>query len=233
MEGWMMTDTIRVMLIEDDPMVQEVNKMFVERVPGFQICSLARNGKEGLEKITSVQPDLVLLDIFMPEQNGLETLQHLRKTEADVDVIVITAAQDKETIRAMMRLGAFDYIMKPFKFERLQHSLEKYKVFKQQLMGDGKIEQKDLDQMKGISSQPHPRSNEDLPKGLNLKTLEQVIQFMKKQSSPLSAEETAEGIGIARVTARRYLDYLVKQEQVKVKIEYGSVGRPMNLYEWK
>jgi two-component system, CitB family, response regulator DctR len=59
-----MTNEIRVLLIEDDPMVQEVNKQFIERLPAFKIVDTASNGLEGLEKIRQSKPDLVILDIF-------------------------------------------------------------------------------------------------------------------------------------------------------------------------
>ncbi|MDX8343159.1 response regulator [Rossellomorea sp. YZS02] len=229
-----MKKLINVLLIEDDPMVQEVNRMFIERVPGFAVCAIAGNGQEGAEKVASFQPDLILLDNFMPKQNGLETLQAFRKQDTDVDVIVISAAQDKETIRTMMRLGVVDYIIKPFKFERLKQALKKYQSFKQHMMGDGTIGQEEIDRLQGG---PSPAKTDkqivDLPKGLNQQTLEQIVQFLSGQSLPLSAEETAEGIGIARVTARRYLDYLLKSDQVQMVIEYGSIGRPVNRYQWK
>ncbi|GAA0316411.1 two-component system response regulator DctR [Bacillus carboniphilus] len=228
-----MTRDIQIMLIEDDPMVQEVNRSFIERLSGFHVCAAASNGVAGLEQLKNVQPDLILLDNFMPEQNGIETLQAIRSQDFNVDVIVVTAAQDKETILAMKRYGAFDYIIKPFKFERLKQALLQYKAFKDELMGDKPIEQQDLDHVRGlIPSNPHANLNDDLPKGLNQQTLQQIIQLLSKEGSPLSAEETAERIGIARVTARRYLEYLQKSGQVKLVVEYGSIGRPINRYQW-
>ncbi|MCC5802172.1 response regulator [Rossellomorea vietnamensis] len=229
-----MTKPINVLLIEDDPMVQEVNRMFIERVPGFTVCAIAGNGQEGAEKVSSYQPDLVLLDNFMPRQTGIETLQAFRQQGTDVDVIVISAAQDKETIRDMMRLGVVDYIIKPFKFERLKQALEKYRAFKQQISGEGMIGQREIDQLqKSPSPSGADNHHMDLPKGLNGQTLQQIVQYLSDQSTPLSAEETAEGIGIARVTARRYLDYLLKSDQVQIMIEYGGIGRPVNRYQWK
>jgi two-component system, CitB family, response regulator DctR len=229
-----MTKPINVLLIEDDPMVQEVNRMFIERVPGFTVCAIAGNGQEGADKVSSFQPDLVLLDNFMPRQTGIETLQAFRQQGTDVDVIVISAAQDKETIRDMMRLGVVDYIIKPFKFERLKQALEKYRAFKQQISGEGMIGQREIDQLQGgPSSHRADKHHVDLPKGLNAQTLQQIVQYLSGQPNPLSAEETAEGIGIARVTARRYLDYLLKSDQVHIMIEYGGIGRPVNRYQWK
>src|SRR3954454_4811733 len=113
----MNNDIIQVLLIEDDPMVQEVNKQFIERLPQFQIIDTASNGLEVIEKIKGLHPDLVILDIFMPSLNGIDTIYEIRKEQLDVDVIIISAANDPITIRKMMQNGAFDYLIKPFKFD--------------------------------------------------------------------------------------------------------------------
>jgi two-component system response regulator DctR len=72
--------------------------------------------------------------------------------------------------------------------------------------------------------------DEGVPKGLNEITLKQVYLFLLKEGGALSAEEVAEGVGLARVTARRYLDFLEKSNRVVLELQYGSVGRPVNRY---
>lgn len=124
---------IKVILIEDDPMVQEVNKEFIKSVPGFQVAAVAGNGEQGIQLIKEIRPDLVVLDVYMPKKDGVKTLQDIRKQKIQVDVIVISAAKDKETIGIMLQNGARDYIIKPFKFERMKESLENYKAFKSKI----------------------------------------------------------------------------------------------------
>ncbi|MDQ0220261.1 response regulator [Peribacillus cavernae] len=229
----MIKESISVLLIEDDPMVQEVNKQFIERVNGFKVTDVASNGQEGLRKIMHSPPDLVILDIFMPVQDGIDTLYEIRKQQADVDVIVISAANDQKTIRKMIQNGAFDYLIKPFKFERLKQTLEKYYRFRTQVQKDNPLSQSQLDKMIFQKDQGHSadqRTKEALPKGLNEATLNQIIEFLNLQASSLSAEEVADGIGIARVTARRYLDYLKGQGVLHLDTQYGSIGRPINKY---
>lgn len=223
---------ISVILIEDDPMVQEVNKQFVERVPGFRIVGTASNGREGLDQIRSLQPDLVIMDIYMPELNGLETLKQIRQQQLEVDVIAITAANDRKSIREMLHNGAADYIMKPFKFERVRQSLEDYRELRTSLQREQSLSQSELDRLLRGRSETGPRDETELPKGLQELTLKQIIQFLMGQTAPLSAEEVAEGVGLARVTARRYLDYLEKKRQVQLDMQYGGVGRPINRYKY-
>ncbi|ARI76402.1 response regulator [Halobacillus mangrovi] len=219
---------IQVLLIEDDPMVQEVNRQFIERVPNFQVVDTASDGKEGVKLANQLAPDLIVLDIYMPGQDGIHTLKEIRSHAFDIDVIVITAANDKETIRSMFQHGAKDYIIKPFKFERLQQSLMNYRSYRLKMSGSGEMKQQHIDHL--ITNQLESGGVKELPKGLNQQTLEQITTFLNQQSDALSAEQVADGIGIARVTARRYLDYLQKNGEVDIDIQYGGVGRPVNRY---
>ena len=228
----------RVILIEDDPMVLEVNRQFVERVPGFEIVGTSSNGLEGIEKVRSLLPDLVILDIYMPGQNGTEVLQQIRSEQLGVDAIVITAANDIPTIQRMLHQGAVDYIVKPFKFERVQEALGNYQTMKRRLSKDSTLSQAELDQLlHGAEIALLPKSSStamemDLPKGLQELTMKQVMLFLLQQQKSVSAEEVAEGVGLARVTARRYLEFLVKNEHVKLDLAYGGIGRPVNRYVW-
>lgn len=118
-----------MLLIEDDPMVQEVNRQFIEQVEGFIVIAAASNGLEGIQLIKQHQPDLTIIDMYMPSQDGLTTLQQIRANGYKTDVIAVTAASDIETVRKVLQYGAVDYIMKPFKFERMKQALEQYRSF--------------------------------------------------------------------------------------------------------
>ena len=72
-------DAITVLLIEDDPMVREVNRGFIERVENCRVVGYASNGREGLEQIERLKPELVFMDIFMPEQDGISTIRAIRE----------------------------------------------------------------------------------------------------------------------------------------------------------
>ncbi|HWK24432.1 MAG TPA: response regulator [Ureibacillus sp.] len=229
-------ETIKVLLVEDDPMVREVNRQFIERVEGFKVTAMCSNGVDGFNKIVEQKPDLVIMDIFMPEQDGLITLRKIRNANLPVDVITVTAANDMQTIQQILHLGVYDYIMKPFTFERIQQTLLNYFNFKLKSFGVQDITQKELDEM------IHPyrdieESNgiettllTELPKGFNRTTLDKVMHFVKSSKEGVSADEVAAGIGVARVTARRYLDFLEKQNFISVDVHYGGVGRPINHY---
>lgn len=224
-------EEIKVVLIEDDPMVQEVNKEFIRSVEGFQVIAVASNGEEGIKFVKELNPDLVILDIFMPKKDGTEVLQELRRQELETDVIVVSAAKDRETIKLMLQNGAIDYIIKPFKLHRIQKALEKYRQYRMSLRNTGVISQEQLDLL--LYSGRSEANVSHLPKGLNEFTLNEIVSYVKKQEEPRSAEEVAHAIGIARVTARRYLDYLEKKGVIHLDVQYGGVGRPVNRYVFR
>jgi len=225
---------IDLVLVEDDPMVMEVNEGFVKRIGGFRICGKAKTGKGALELIQELRPHLVILDIYLPDCNGIQILREIRRQGIPTDIILITAAQDVATVQTGLHFGIVDYIIKPFKFERIEAALNNYRSYAEQFRNRGEMNQEDLDRLiKILPSQEsyHRKSREPLPKGLREITLQQVYNFLKERRVGLSAEEVAEGAGLARVTARRYLEYLEKIDQVLLETQYGSVGRPINKYK--
>lgn len=228
--------TINVLLIEDDPMVREVNRQFIERVAGFKVVHMSNNGENGFAKIIELKPDLVLMDIFMPEQDGIQTLRKIRMENLPIDVITVTAANDMQTIQQILHLGVYDYIMKPFTFERIQQTLKNYYRFKMMSEDVQDVTQKELDELIHYSGEIDPQNVApldeiiDLPKGFNRTTLAKVLDYIKQSDGGASADDVASSIGVARVTARRYLDFLEKQKLIKVDVHYGGVGRPINQY---
>ncbi|MBO8169593.1 MAG: response regulator [Thermoanaerobacteraceae bacterium] len=208
-------------------MVMEVNRQYIEAVEGFKVIGTAETGFEAMTLIKEEKPHLVILDIFLPDKDGLQTLQEIRNLNIPTDVILVTAARDADTIQQVLRLGAVDYIIKPFKFERIKSALENYKSLFKKLNQKEALDQEDIDQITAVKTEPVV---EELPKGLTEVTMKQVLLYLMKSNKSLSAEEVAEGIGLARVTARRYLDYLEKTGIVKLEVQYGSVGRPVNRY---
>ncbi len=97
---------IRTLVVDDDFRVAELHCAYVERVPGFEVVGQAHSGAAALADVDQMRPDLILLDIYLPDISGLEVLQRLREdAQAPVDVIAITAARDVESLRAAMRGG--------------------------------------------------------------------------------------------------------------------------------
>jgi len=223
-----------VLIVDDDFMIAKIHRRYVELVDGFEVIGEARSGAAALEAIERDRPDLVLLDIYLPDLNGLDVLRAVRQSRTPVDVLVITAARDVETVRESLRGGALHYLIKPFTAEVLSARLEDYRALRKTLVPAGSehggIEQRQLDALFGT----RPTATPTLPKGLSPETFRLVADRLRTvaSSSPITASECAGAVGLARVSARRYLEHLVERGEVEVKLRYGSTGRPERLYRW-
>lgn len=216
---------IKTVVVEDDPMVLEINKSFVKEVEGFQIIGTFKNGNELLAFLNSNSPDLIILDIYLPDIDGLTLLKEVRKRNISVDVLAITAAQQGEIVAELLRYGVVDYIIKPFKKERLIEALLTYKNKYLKIGKKRNVKQEDIDRLFSRSN-----TGGNLPKGLHETTLKMILKTLEDAEEPLSAYEVAERVGISRVTARRYLDYLEKEGIAGKEVRYGNIGRPVNFY---
>ncbi len=220
---------IRVLIVEDDPMVADINKKFTEAVPGFVVVGTARNGRDALLLLEKEKPDLLILDVYMPEVDGISVLSLLRKSDIPADVIMVTAAGDTNTVARIMRQGVIDYIVKPFKFERYRAALESYLDFRKKLSHKSTLSQADLDVMLSVKTE----SQQDTPKNFHVQTMNSIVDFMLAHAEALSADEVAAGTGVSRVTARRYLEYLVTQGRLQMLLDYVAVGRPVHRFKMK
>jgi len=217
------------MIVEDDPMVREINSKFLKRVEGFDLHKAVSNLDDAKKIISAKKPDLILLDVYLPKENGIDFLKWIRAQEIDIDIILITADKSIERIQEAFRYGVVDYLIKPFSFERFKEALLQFKGRYYQFKKNDVIEQKDLDKL--ISSLSVSQNEDDFAKGLNKYTYKAIWYEIEKSScKDFTAEELAEKLGIARITVRRYLEYMEKENKVDKLVEYGKVGRPQYKY---
>ncbi|TDF99709.1 response regulator [Paenibacillus piri] len=224
---------IQVLIIEDDERIAEINRRFVEKVPGFAVVGIATDESQALTQLEVLEPDLVLLDIYFPDANGLELLQLIRRQERQPDVIMITAAKEVEAVKSAIRGGVFDFIMKPLLFNRLQDTLLRFRHYHQTMARlhseQGCVNQDEVDQLLQGAVKKESGSGY-LPKGIDKLTLDKVILAMNECPAPVTAEQAAALIGVSRSTARRYLEHLVSKGQLRADLSYGDVGRPERVY---
>lgn len=183
---------IDVLVVDDDRRVADINAAYAEKVPGFRVVAKAHSAAEALAVIAERPVDLVLLDHYLPDENGLAVVRELRRLGHHTDVIMVTAARDVSTVQAAMRQGALQYLVKPFNFAGLRTKLEAYAALRRTLDGGGEAEQAQVDRIFGalsVSAEP------DLPKGHSPTTAELLRQVLLAAEGPLSAQEIAERAG--------------------------------------
>ncbi len=219
---------ISVLVVDDDFMVADVHRRLVDRQPGFHVVGVAHSASAALNAVKELNPDLVVLDVFLPDHSGVEFLSALRSTGSACEVIVITAARDPETVAAIMRLGALRYLVKPFDPAALSAQLgQVQELFEatDSLKSARAVTQDSIDALFAVR---HPVATA-LPKGLSPTTLELVLGSLDLVAA-LSASEVSIAIGISRASARRYLEHLVMVGRSELTMRYGSTGRPEHRY---
>ena len=226
----------KVLIVEDDPMVAMINEQYVCKNPHFKVASSCRNGQEALDFLENNQVDLIVLDVFMPYMNGIETLKKIRQKKISAEVIMVTAANDSSTIEETMHLGVIDYLIKPFAFERFQVALEKFISQHKILTENNTLDQSCIDNMISASAKKIPAEqgasdSKELPKGIQKKTLDLIQDYLKKNGGWQSVGMIAEKLGISLVTARHYMNYLEEKGIIQADINYGTGGRPSVLYK--
>jgi response regulator of citrate/malate metabolism len=220
---------IRTLIVEDDFRVAKVHAGFTERVPGFAVVGTVHTAAAGLSAVKAHRPDLLLLEIYLPDASGLEVLRRVSALSEPPDVIMLSAANDMASVRAAVRAGAVAYLIKPFAAEALAERLAAYAEMRADRMTDRETEQAEVDRLfeltRGGADTPIP-----LPKGHSSATAGSILGALGAAAEPLSATEVAERVGVSRATAQRYLALLSEAGRVELKLRYGSAGRPEHRY---
>ena len=219
---------IRTLVVDDDYMAASVHRSYTERIPGFQVVGEAHAGRETLDLAARLRPDLILLDIYLPDISGLDVIRALREPGSPpVDIIAITSAKDVDTLRRAMQGGVIHYLVKPFFFDTFRERLERYAALRTRLNRIREADQAEIDRLYGLL---RAQGTTTLPKGISSPTLSLVLQVVGETDAEVSAAEVADRAGISRGTARRYLEFLASTGAVELSLRYGATGRPEHLY---
>jgi CitB family two-component system response regulator CitT len=220
---------IKVVIAEDDFRIAQVQEQFLQKVSGVKLVGKALNAKETMGILGVQEVDLLLLDIYMPDELGTDLLPKIRENHPSVDIIMVTAANERAMLETSIRNGVFNYLLKPVTMEKFVETIEDYKKKKKLLNSFDEVDQSLIDRYFGTSKQS-AISQKDLPSGVDRLTLQKVKDVMAEQKGGVSIEEMGEKMGASRTTARRYLEYLVSINFCIAKHDYGIVGRPERKY---
>jgi response regulator of citrate/malate metabolism len=225
----MSTDALGVLVVDDDYRVAGIHAALVERVPGYEVVGKAHTAEQALVDARSLRPQLVLMDIYLPDGDGLEVVRSLLDEPDPPDVIVISAAREIGSVRRAMQLGAVHYLVKPFGFSVLTERLTAYQQLRRHIAGLDEPEQAEVDELFGML-RSRAATTVGAAKGRSAPTLE-LVRNAVPDDADISAAEVAEVVGISRATAQRYLSYLERHDVVKLQLKYGTTGRPEHRYQ--
>lgn len=222
--------SIKAVIAEDDFRVAAIHEKFLGSFQEIDVVGKALNGKETIELLEKHDPDLLLLDVYMPDQLGTELLPIIRGRFPNIDIIMITAATDKEILMKALHYGVDQYLIKPVKMELFHQTIEEYLKKSQLIESKDEVDQEFVNKLFKKATPSNETKESTLPKGIDEITLVKVTNVLKSNSSGLSAEQVSDQIGASRTTARRYLEYLITVKECKAEVVYGVVGRPERRY---
>ncbi|WP_411731993.1 response regulator [Paeniglutamicibacter sp.] len=240
---------IRTLIVDDDPDIARLHSRYVGALEGFEVAGVLERGGPVLAFLEEGQVDLILLDVHLPDMDGLQVLEDLRGSGYDTGVIMITAASERDTVRFAVGRGVDDYLVKPFTVTDFNRRLEAFRTSRAEAAEQTgpTLDQGDIDSMLragGPDRRPDDRRSETaarpdapLPKGFSQPTVQLVGEALREASraggaGDLSASEVSEGCGISRVSARRYLEMMAGRGLAELRPKYGAPGRPEHRYRW-
>ena len=219
----------KVLIVEDDPMVAMINEQYIKRNKNFEIVGKCSDGSSALAFLENHEADLLILDVYMPKMNGFETLREIRNKQIPADAIMVTAANDRESLEEALHLGIVDYLVKPFTFDRFRMALEKFMAQHDALKDVETLNQNSID---FIIANARKKSEEMYPKGIQEKTLRMILEHLQENPDQwLTGDEIAERTGLTSVTVRRYMNYLAESGKAAGEMNYETGGRPCMRYK--
>jgi response regulator of citrate/malate metabolism len=220
---------LSVLVVEDEPVAAEAHTAYVERVPGFVVAATVGTSQAALQALQDCHVDVVLLDMNLPDRHGLEVIRAMRAGGHRADVIALTSARDLDVVRAAVSLGVVQYVLKPFVFATLRERLLAYRAYREQVQGDQVGTQAEVDEViGGLRAGAETR----LPKGMSEELLSRVSRALREADAGISATEVGDAVGVSRVTARRYAEFLCESRLAVRRSRYTGSGRPEVEYRW-
>ena len=218
---------IQVLIVDDDFRVAQVHSSYVARCPGFEVVGLAHTGADAVRLAGELEPDLVLLDEYLPDGPGSALIGSLGAA-----VIVVSAADDAGSVRRALAAGALNYLVKPFPPAQLTERLAAFARFWTLFGSDRQLDQATVDRAMAVLHEgDSPAAS--LPKGRSMFTAEAVREALQAAGDAMTAAEIADAVGVSRATAQRYLADLARAGRVELTLRYGATGRPEHRYAWR
>ncbi len=116
---------IKILIVDDHPMMRDALKMSLSSEDDMQVIGEASNGIEALKLLESLQPDIILMDLLMPELDGLQTIERIMKHDPDAKVLVLTSMEDEERVVSAIQSGALGYFPKTAPRQYLLEAIRK------------------------------------------------------------------------------------------------------------
>lgn len=224
---------LKILIVEDDPMVSSINKQYLMRIikPENLTVYQTDTAKKALTITKKINPDLILLDVYLPKTSGTELLEQFIQHNLHPNVIMLSAAKDSTNINMALKYGVLDYLLKPFSFNRFKEAIEHFLKYNKLLQKNNTVSQGELDHIFITQDMNNLNDETGLPKGLSDFSLTKIKTAISQLADEFSNQDVARQSKLSRITTKKYLDYLEKTGKLSAKVHYLKVGRPIKIYK--
>uniref|UniRef100_Q0HYC9 Transcriptional regulatory protein n=1 Tax=Shewanella sp. (strain MR-7) TaxID=60481 RepID=Q0HYC9_SHESR len=219
-----------VIIVEDEVEVAHLVAQYLFSTSRYKVIGMASDINTARSLLGAITPDLLLLDVYLPDGNGLNLLAELRSQGICSEVVLLTAAKEVQILEKAMQLGVFDFLVKPVLLSRLDQALSRFESRQLKLSATEELTQSVVDAFMEVPTGT-TKAVARLPKGVDQLTLQKIREvFDAKPQDKLTAQMVGEKLGVSRSTARRYLEFLLECNELAADQSYGSIGRPERCY---
>ena len=207
---------IRVMLVDDQQLIRQGIKMLLMSEEDLDVTAEASNGREALERIAQVRPDVVLMDVRMPEMDGVTATRQIAAAHPEIGVIILTTFDDEEYLFEGLRAGARGYLLKDISSEEMADAIRV--VAKGGALIQPSITRKVLSEFARLSTpatNPTAPGDQPRPAALPEPLTERELDVLKCIAEGLSNREIADKLVITEGTVKNHVSNLIAKLSVR------------------
>jgi DNA-binding NarL/FixJ family response regulator len=219
---------IKVLLADDQTLIRQGIRLLLEIEPDIQVVGQAANGLEALQQVESIHPDVVLMDVRMPEMDGVEATRAISARFPDVKVIILTTFEDDETVFEGLKAGARGYLLKDISSEEMAQAVRR--VAAGEALIEPRLTRKVLAEFSRLAtaSDQHAPSR-TAPDGLVVSLTEREREVLNALAHGLSNREIAEQLVITEGTVKNHVSSLIDKLGVRDRTQAILKGQELGL----
>jgi DNA-binding NarL/FixJ family response regulator len=213
---------IRLLLVDDQRLMRDGLRILLELESDFEVAGEAEDGAQALESYRQLSPDVVLMDIRMPVMDGVEATRHLRESDPNAKVIILTTFDDNEYVFEGLRAGALGYLLKDVSGDELADAIRK--VAAGGSMIEPSVARKVIAEFARLAP-PTPEAAEDLIEPLSTRE----IEILKLVSQGLTNKEIAARLYLAEGTVKNYVTSILQKICARDRTQAAIRARELGL----
>ncbi len=213
-----MSQTIRIMIVDDHPIVRQGLSTFLNGYDGFTLVAEASNGNDALALCDETKPDVILMDMFLPDANGIQLTQKIRKNNPETQVVILTSSKEDQQVQEALQAGAIGYMLKNISVHDMA------KIIRLAHAGQPALAPEATQALINLILEPRKT-----PVHYNLTEREQKVLSLLVNG--LSNQEIADQIFVSRSSVKNYISIILSKLGVQNRIEAVRLAIEYSLFD--